>query len=151
MPALTFKEAVEKTPEIANGFRIGLTAFGKHSSKVVVSNTNLLQGSVEIDECTKSLYPNDNRWDYAFAYNSEVYFIEVHSANSTEVKVVIKKFQWLKDWLNEKASEINRMKAKSRTPYYWVQSKNFQIPQGSPQYRAAIRAGLKPISKLVLS
>ncbi|MDP2335641.1 MAG: hypothetical protein Q8N05_04155 [Bacteroidota bacterium] len=150
MPALTFKQAVEATPEIAMGFRTGLSAFGKHSNKVEVADTSLIQGSVEIDECTKYLYPNDNRWDYTFAYNSEVYFVEVHSANSGEVRAVILKFQWLKQWLNEKAPEINKMKSKSRTPYYWVQSKNFQIPKNSPQYRTAIKAGLVPIPKLVL-
>ena len=151
MPVLTFKQAVEATEEIATGFRSGLTAFGKYSNKVEVRDTTLIQGSVEIDECTKHLYPNDPRWDYAFAYNSEVYFVEVHSANSGEVRAVILKFQWLKQWLNEKAPEINRLKVKKRTPYYWIQSKNFQIPKNSPQYRNAIQAGLMPIPKLILS
>ncbi|MDP3914855.1 MAG: hypothetical protein Q8R96_14070 [Bacteroidota bacterium] len=150
MPGLTFKQAVEATEEIATGFRSGLTAFGKYSNKIEVRDTTLIQGSVEIDECTKHLYPNDNRWDYVFAYNSEVYFIEVHSANSGEVRTVILKLKWLMQWLNEKAPEIKKMKVKNRTPYYWVQSKNFQIPKNSPQYRMAAKVGLMPIPKLIL-
>jgi hypothetical protein len=150
IPALTFKQAVEATEEITTGFRLGLSAFGKYSNKIEVRDTTLIQGSIDIDECTRLLYPNDNRWDYAFAYNSEVYFVEVHSANSTEVKVVVKKFKWLMNWLNAKAPEISKLRAKSRPPFYWIQSKNFQIPKNSPQYRAAKQSGLLPIPKLVL-
>lgn len=151
MPVLTFKQAVEATPEIAMGFCAGLTAFGKYSNKVEARDTSLINGSVEIDECTKHLYPHENRWDYALAYNSEVFFVEIHSANSGEVRTVILKLRWLKQWLNEKAPEINKMKAKNRAPYYWVQSKNFQIPKNTPQYRMAVQEKLMPIPKLVLS
>lgn len=29
MSQLTFKEAIERTPDVANGFKSGLTAFGQ--------------------------------------------------------------------------------------------------------------------------
>ena len=147
---MTFKKAIEATPDVAAGFKAGLSALGKHSSKVSVSDTKFLQGSLDIDTCTSSKYPNSNRWDYAFAYKGETFFIEVHSANTIEVKTVLKKLQWLKDWLHKKAPEINRLKAKSQHPFYWIQSKGFEIPKTSPQYRAAEGAGLKPIAKLKL-
>lgn len=150
MPQLSFKAVVETTEDIADGYRKDLTALGQYSSKVEVSTPRLLQGSVDIDACTIAKYPNANRWDYAFAYNSEVFFIEVHPANSGEVRIVLKKLQWLKDWLHTKAPEINRLKAKKTFPFYWIQSKNFSIPKTSPQYRAAEGAGLRPISKLKL-
>jgi hypothetical protein len=115
-----------------------------------VSDTSRLGGSLDIDANTARLYPNDNRWDYAFDYKSKVFFVEVHSANSGEVSVVIRKFNWLKNWLHSKAPEINKLKSTSPQPFYWVQSKNFQIPKNTPQYRAAVNAGLVPIPKLVL-
>lgn len=148
---MTFKQAIEATPHVATGFRIGLTALGAHSSKISVSNTHHLQGSLDIDTFTTSRYPNSNRWDYAFAYKGEAFFIEVHSANSSEVRTVLRKLQWLKDWLNQHAPEINKLKAKKLPPFYWIQSKGFAIPKTSPQYRAAEGAGLKPISKLNLN
>ncbi len=148
---MTFKQAIEATPDVANGFKLGLTALGTLSSKVSVSDTQLLQGSLDIDTCTASKYPNSNRWDYAFAYNDETFFIEVHPANSSEVNTVLKKLQWLKDWLHQKAPEINKLKAKRNFPFYWIQSKGFAIPKTSPQYRAAAGAGLKPIAKLNLN
>lgn len=148
---MTFKQAVEATPDVATGFRTGLSALDKYSSKISVSDTHLLQGSLDIDTCTTAKYPNSNRWDYVFAYKSEAFFIEVHSANSSEVRTVLKKLQWLKDWLHQEAPEINRLKAKSQPSFYWIQSKGFAIPKTSPQYRAAESVGLKPIAKLNLN
>jgi hypothetical protein len=147
---MTFKEAVEVTPDVKNGFQSGLTALGRYKSKVLISDTRLLEGSIDIDSCTTRKYPNDNRWDYACAYNKEVFFIEVHSANTREVKTVLKKLQWLKDWLTRKAPEINKLKAKSKPPFYWIQSKGFAIIKTSPQYKSAESAGLKPIARLEL-
>lgn len=66
---MTFKEAVEKTPQVAGAYKAGLLAFGDYSSKVVVPDNRLLGGSVDIDVATVELYPNDNRWDYAFDYH----------------------------------------------------------------------------------
>jgi hypothetical protein len=146
----TFEKAIKMTPDVATGFQSGLMALGQYRSKISVHDTRLIGGSVDIDFCTTQKYPNDNRWDYAFAYNKEVFFIEVHSANTAEVKTVLRKFQWLKDWLNQQAPEIDKLKAKSQQPFYWIQSKNFKIPTNTPQYRSVISAGLKPISKLEL-
>ncbi|MFN4144359.1 MAG: hypothetical protein ACK4GN_00930 [Runella sp.] len=144
----SFHEAVEATPDIANGYKTGLSALGTHSSKISVASTSLLEGSVDIDSCTSKKYPNSNRWDYVFSYKGEAYFIEVHSADSSEVRTVLNKLQWLKDWLTQHAPEINRLRAKN--PFYWIQSKGFAIPKTSPQYRAASAAGIKPIAKLNL-
>lgn len=148
--AMIFKQAVDATPDVQTGFKTGLTALGTHSSKVSVSDTQLLQGSLDIDKCTTTKYPNSNRWDYAFAYKGEAFFIEVHSANSSEVRTVLRKLKWLKEWLHQKAPEINKLKAKGQ-PFYWIQSKGFAIPKTSPQYRAAKGAGLIPKAKLNLN
>ena len=143
-----FKTAVEETPDIATCYQLGLRGFGSYSNKVELTDNHQCSGSVDIDACTTRLYPQSNRWDYALCYESKVYFVEVHSANSGEVSTVLRKLQWLKDWLNEKAPEINKLKAP--IPFYWVQTSDYKIPKASPQYRQIIKAGLKPIAKLVL-
>lgn len=145
---MTFKQAVEATPDVATSFRTGLTALATYSSKVSVSDTNQLQGSIDIDTATTAKYPNANRWDYAFAYKGEAFFIEVHSANTSEVSTVIKKLQWLKDWLHHQAPEINKLKAKNLPPFYWIQSKGFAILKTSPQYRTAAQNKIMPIARL---
>lgn len=147
----SFREAVEATPDVSNGLKAGLTAFGKYSSKVDVGSIADLQGSIDIDTLTRKKYPNSNRWDYAFAYKGEVFFVEIHSANSSEVSVVLRKLQWLKDWLSQQAPRINRLKAKEKRIFYWVQSNGFAIPKTSRQYRAAEMKGLKPVPKVTLN
>ena len=146
---MTFKEAVEATPDVANGYQSGLNAIeNKYRNRIQVSNTRLLNGSVDIDSCTTCLYPNDNRWDYAFSYNQKVYFMEVHSANTHEVSVVLSKLKWLKDWLVQHAPDINKLKAPQ--PYFWIQSKGFAVLPTSPQYKNMVQKGLKPIAILKL-
>ena len=147
---IKFKLAVEATPDVSTGYRAGLTALGAYSNRIEVSDTTKLQGSLDIDLCTTAKYPNENRWDYAFAYNEQVFFVEVHSANTSEVKTMLKKLQWLKDWLHLKAPEINKLKAKSDA-FIWIQSKDFQIPKGMPQYRLAKTNGILPLRKLELN
>ena len=98
----------------------------------------------------QGLYPNENRWDYAIDYNGEVFFFEVHTANTSEVSTVLKKLSWLKDWLVQKAPEINALKATTKTPFYWVQSNGYHILRNSCQERLVVQQGLKPISKLSL-
>jgi len=144
----TFKQVVEATPDVENGYQVGLGALGQYRNKINAANTRLLNGSVDIDACTTVKYPNENRWDYALAYSQKVYFVEVHSANTGQVNVVLRKLQWLKDWLNSSAPEIKKMKAQQ--PYYWIMSNNNRILKGSSQARQISQAGLKPMPCLNL-
>jgi hypothetical protein len=150
-PAMTFRQAVLATPDIATGYEAGLSAMGADSVRVSVTNTTQLRGSVDIDSCTTAKYPDANRWAYALAYKDEVFFVEIHSANTGEVRTVLRKLQWLKDWLYSEAPDIDKLKAKSRNPFVWIHTKNFQIPKSTPQYKAAIKDGLLPIRKLDLN
>ncbi len=147
----TFKQAVKVTVEVQNCFQEGKLAIKKNERiKVELSDPQLGGGSLFIDQCliSQGLYPNANRWDYAIDYNGEVFFFEVHSANSSEVSAVLNKLDWLKVWLLQKAPEINAIKAKS--PFYWVQSNGYHILPNSRQERTVIQKGLKPVSRLVL-
>lgn len=145
-----FKEAVENTPDVRNAYEPGLQAFGPYRNKVEMGNTRQCGGSVDIDGATVAIYPQANRWDYCFSYKGEVFFVEVHSANTGEVSTVIRKLQWLKDWLHIQAPQINALKATSKHPFYWVQSNGFHILPNSAQYRTVIQNKIRPITKLVL-
>ena len=145
---LTFQQAIKATPDVANGYQTGLGALGQYSKKISATNPRLLNGSIDIDACTTAKYPNENRWDYALAYSQKVYFVEVHSASTSQVSVVFRKLQWLKDWLNSEAPEINKLKAQQ--PYYWIMTNNNRILRGSSQARQISQAGLNPISQLNL-
>lgn len=145
-----FEEAVSATPHVQSCYKAGLQALGKHSEKVEVKDGAKCEGSLDIDVCTMHLFPDANRWDYALCYDSEVHFVEVHSANTSEVAVVLRKLQWLKDWLHNHAPKINKLKITRGPAFYWIQSGNFNIPKNAPQLRIAAQKGIKPISKLKL-
>lgn len=119
---MTFKVTVQKTPEVTNCLQSGLKALGSDSKKILVKNTFLCGRSIDLDTCLAKTYPQNSRWDYCFAYGDEVFFVEVHSAITSEVTTVIKKLEWLKNWLKNNAPDIDKLKAQSRTPYYWIQS-----------------------------
>lgn len=142
---LTFKEAVEATPDVASGYQEGINAFDKYANKIIVPDPDKIDGSLDIDETTSKLYPNDNRWDYALCYDSEVFYIEVHSAITSEVSRMIKKLQWLKIWLETKAPEINKLTTKTKRPFYWVQSSNSNIPKHMPQYKTVVQNNILPM------
>src|SRR5690606_306924 len=144
---MNFKETVKRTPDIKHCFQQELKGLGDNSGKIILSDKKKCGGSVNIDECVTKKYPQSNRWDYCFCYKEVVYFVEVHPANTHEVSVVLKKLQWLKDWLNTQAPELNKIKSK-KAPYYWIQSGKFNIPKTSRQYRVVSQVGIKPITKL---
>lgn len=147
----TFEEAVRATPDIKDCFMKGkLAIINKEKDKVELSDPRNCGGSLFIDQCliNQQMYPNDNRWDYALDYNAEVFFFEVHTASSSEVSTVLRKLDWLKQWLVQKAPEINALKAKA--PFFWIQSNGYHILPNSRQERAVNQKGLMPIPKLVL-
>lgn len=145
MNQLTFREAIERTPDVANGFRGGLAAFGQYAGKIRVPDSRLIDGSLDIDASTADKYPQENRWDYALSYHNEVFYIEIHPAISSEVSKMIKKLTWLKGWLTMHAPEIKKLTAMSKNPYYWVQSSNCSIPKHTSQYKAAVQHKILPI------
>lgn len=153
--ANSFKEAVENTPEISGGYCPGLQALGANSAKVSLADNRLTSGSVDIDDQTKDLYHDDNRWDYAIGYNDLTYFVEVHPAQTSEVDCVLKKLAWLKQWLRTKATGCPEQKRLNDLPkgipsFIWVQSGKGAILAGSKQAKSIAVAGLKPVPHLHL-
>lgn len=145
-----FQIAVENTPDVKNGFRTGLQAVkNSDRNKVNVTDPRKLQGSLDIDTQVQKKYPQEPRWDYALSYDDKIYFFEVHSASTSEVDAVIKKLGWLKDWLKNKAPEINKLQ-KGNQPYTWVQSGSYSILSlGSYAKKLAVN-GIKVANSLKL-
>ncbi len=143
-----FKEAVENTPDIKDHYCPGLQAVkGSERKMISPEDTKKLSGSVDIDNALKADNPNEARWDYTIGYEGKAYFVEVHPANTSEVDTVIKKVEWLKDWLNKKASKLKSIR---QTPYYWIPSGRYSISKRSPQYKELSQKGIRIQSKLEL-
>lgn len=143
-----FKEVVEATPEISKGYCNGLQALKGYAAKVVADDPLKLNGSVDIDACTLELYPEEPRWDYVIGYDGKAYFLEVHSANTSDVKKIILKAEWLKQWLQRKAPALKTIAA--NVPFYWVPSGKYAIQTNSPQYRKLAQSKILLVSRLKL-
>ena len=140
------KDAVNKTEDVTGNFKNGIGAVkSSDKAKISVPDSRKLTGSLNIDDSTKILYPNESRWDYAIEYNGETFFIEIHPGETSEVAVVINKLNWLKKWLKEKAPSIDAIKATSKPPFYWIFTSRFNILPTSKYYKQLSIAGLKPV------
>lgn len=141
----SFRKAIENTPDVQHGYREGLQAIVKaYKRAVMVKDARRLDGSLNIDEETKMLYPNESRWDYAVGYDGKVYYVEVHPANTSNVEEVIKKKLWLDKWLKEKAPSMSALKAGS-PKYQWAATE--AGVHVSPQSKYARRLSQRGIEK----
>jgi hypothetical protein len=140
-----FEKAIRNTEDVSDCFYPGLQALGNYSSKIRASG-KLLNGSVYIDACTEPLYRNEKRWDFVIGWRDQAYFVEVHPAETGEVKEVLRKLNWLKSWLQRKAPELQKIKA--NRPYYWIQTNGYDVR--SPQKNKAAEQGILPIRILFL-
>lgn len=128
-----FNKAVDKCPEIKGKTKPGLSALGANSAHIKPSKTHLVTGSVDIDSSVKSLHPNEPRWDYAIGYANEVFFVEVHPADTSNVNEMINKVNWLKEWLSSIAPDLKKLHKCGF--YHWIPSGRMRISRNSPQYR----------------
>lgn len=138
--------AVRSVEDIANGLCSGLRALGANSSVVEVDNTRKLNGSVDIDSCTRDKYPSAARWDYVVGYDNKAYFLEVHPANTSNVDEMIQKSLWLRQWLRRTARALENIKASE--VLYWVPSGRYAILPNSPQNRRLAQSKILLVRKL---
>lgn len=147
---MTFQQAVEATPELAGAFQSGLGAVRTtDKARIRAEDTRLVRGSVDIDRALKPTYPNDNRWDYAVGHRHHnqqfdtVYWIEVHPANSREVKAVLGKLQWLRSWLGGSAPRLRVI----RKEFIWISSGKTSFTLTSPQQKQFALHGLRHVGR----
>jgi hypothetical protein len=157
-PADLFDTAIRTTnPRLL--LKPGLQAIKKREGhgQIVADDPQRLLGSAAIDDACRPAYPRDERWDYVIGYNRAgrafAHFVEVHSAETSEVSKMERKLRWLRDFLLQPSQ---RKLAALDHEFHWVASGRFNIPQHLPQYRTLTttlkKAGLRfPVKKLVLT
>lgn len=138
-----FQIAIESTPDISFGYQKGLQALRKNEKdKVKAANTRLIDGSIDIDKAVSNLYPNENRWDYAFGYSGKVCYVEIHPACTSDVSTMKAKLQWLKEWLKNKAPLLDAI-PKAAPAYVWIPTKGVSILPQSTQAKRVSTLGIK--------
>lgn len=158
---MTFKEAVAAAPPpVDAGYQPGKQALeGKHRRMVDCADPQRLTGSLNLDAALvrEPGYANQPRWDYGLGHRTEsgaecAVWVEVHSATTSEVSKVLRKLEWLRDWLNTEAEELRQLTTTANGPrFVWVASGRIHIPNHMPQARKLSMSPLgKPLKHLSL-
>ena len=141
-----FRQKVDSIPALKGFWQEGLQALrSEDKPHIVPEDTRKLKGSVDVDKAYEKLAPQANRWDFAIAYQHTnrkeevVYWVELHTASDSQVKVVIKKAQWLLEWLKTEGKPL----ADLERSLVWVSSGNTSFTRGAPQLKKIAQAGLK--------
>lgn len=159
---MSFKAAASAAPPPVNrAYRPGKGALqGAHRRLVDCDDPRRLTGSINLDLALAPQPPhaNEPRWDYGVGYRTGqtkecAVWIEIHSADTSDVKVVLNKLKWLRDWLRTKARTLESLTgiAKHAPSYVWIATGGVHIPPNSPQFRNLSQSGLMgPLKKLRL-
>ena len=94
-----------------------------------------------MEACLQEGYKGAPLWDYMIGYDSEVFFVEIHPASTSNVKEMIKKVQWLKEWLRE-SGKVFFENQTTRESYRWVATNRVNITKSSRQAFEIARNGL---------
>ncbi|RMD68020.1 MAG: hypothetical protein D6819_10380 [Gammaproteobacteria bacterium] len=127
---------------------------GTHASKIRPQDPRRLTGSVDLDRALARTHPNAPRWDYGIGYDlghrEAAYWIEVHPANTSNVREVIQKLIWLKGFLQQNAP-LWHLTQNAGNPYRWIASGKVNISRNTPQFRQLSQSGLgMPTSNLAI-
>jgi len=144
---MKFEEAVRNTDEIRDAYKPGLQALLEHDrNRLSCNNSRNIRGSVYLDKALAERYPNEPRWDYGIGIqktstDDKAIWIEVHPANAREVKVLIAKVHWLKEWLENQAPDLRGITPKGSL-YVWIASEGVSLQKTSRQLKLLALAGL---------
>jgi hypothetical protein len=142
---VSFKKAVGQTLHLEKAWCAGLLALrAEDKPHIVPEDTRRLRGSVDVDKALQKVEPNANRWDFGIAYQHAdlkeefVYWVELHTASDSQVKVVIRKAEWLRRWLGNGKNPLNDFQRE----FIWVSSGATTFTLTSPQKKTMAAAGL---------
>lgn len=142
-----FKEAVEATPHLEGKWCAGLGALRAEDKPHVQpddTSTTRLRGSVDIDTAWQQLGPQGNRWDFAIGYKHDnrsaefIYWVETHTGSDSQIKVMLKKLAWLKQWMRAEGKEL----AKFDRLFVWAPSGATSFTKGATQVKKLADQGL---------
>ena len=142
---MKFRKAVERTPNLEGAWRAGLGALRAEDKRHIrAENPRQLRGSVDVDTALQSREPNANRWDFAIGHlhsnrRSEfIYWVETHTGSDNQIKVVLRKLDWLKAWLRQDGQHLSQFDRE----FVWVSSGHTYFTKGSAQVKVLAQRGL---------
>ena len=143
LPKSHLQAAVKGIDGLDEHFKKGLGAVkGEYRERITAKEPRLFNGSLDIDKAKSKAEPTANRWDYAIEYNGEVFFVEVHPGSTSDVSIILKKLEWLKQWLKNEEKAIDMLKTKRATPYFWIHTGACRILKQSSKGKQLAQRGI---------
>lgn len=149
----SFEKAVYACPDLV--LQIGMRAVSHvNREKIRPQNSRSLTGSVDLDKDLRDQFPAEHRWDYVVGYKGcdgeeKAFFIEVHPAETSEIKTVIRKARNLKAWAELNALRLWNMN--SPREIHWVSSGRCNLRLNDSYRRQLALAGVgSPKGHMVL-
>jgi hypothetical protein len=161
MTAMTFRDAIDNTPELKGSCQPGIHGLANADRARLRrrGSTPTYTGSVNLDTVLGALpgkpYANAAVWDYAVGLRPErkrehAVWIEVHPAASAHaVDEVSAKAAWLKAWLQRPANADlagfprSPLPTEPPRPFVWVASGKVTIQRHAPQLLRLAKAGVR--------
>lgn len=144
---MSFRKAVELCGRLE--YCAGLEALGSERSRVESRNTRDITGSVNIEAAQHSISRNARTWDYGIGFrsvNHEVaVWVEVHSANSRHVGIILEKFASLEQFLCDHATALGAMPRR----VIWLATDAVALPPNSAERRKLNQSGIQLHSRKV--
>jgi len=147
---VTFKQAVNATPNLTGKWKAGLQALrAEDKSHINAANTRAITGSVDVDTALMQIpkHSQANRWDFAIGYQHAdrktecIYWVELHTASTSQVDVVLAKLRWLVRWLKGDGKALD--KDNFERDFVWVSSGDTHYSLNSSQRRTIADLGLR--------
>lgn len=145
---MSFKKVVVSIPALKKAWNPGLQALRPEDKPhIEAEDSRRITGSVDVDTAYRKLMPQSNRWDFGISFQHSnrkkevVYWVELHTASDSQVKVVIKKAAWLLQWLRNQGHPL----AAFEKEIVWVSSGSTSFTRSSPQRKLMAQAGLRHV------
>ena len=147
---MTAKQAVNATPLLNGKWEPGLQALrAEDKPHIKAADTRAITGSVDVDSALMRVpeHAQANRWDFAIGYQHEdrdkecLYWVELHTADDSQVDVVLRKLRWLLNWLAGPGRALDE--DNFERDFVWVSSGSTHYTLNGPQKRAFADLGLR--------
>lgn len=131
-------DTLRQNPVLKNHCAESLQAIEAKHRKCVQLKDLRVSCSVNIDEAYRTAEPRKHRWDYYMHVDnnkklSYAVFFEPHPCTTGEVSCFLKKYEWLREKINNHLSILVRDTGCQF--YFWIPSSGNKISIHTPQYR----------------
>lgn len=141
---MTYSKALAASPRLRVYSQTGLKALGSSDrARVSASNSRSIRGSIYVEGCQRQFSANQNTCDYGVGFKltetgDGMVWVEVHSADSAHVQIILDKFGSLLAFLAEHAPDLSQLPR----VFVWLATGTVYLPPNSAGRRRINASGI---------